>query len=234
MIVYYDLHIHSTLSACADLLLSPNNIFNVANLKGLQLISITDHNSLKQYKTLEVLESSYDICLMPGVEITTIEDIHILVYLKSFKDAHQLDLILESYAEKTPYDKELYGEQSITDIEDQPIETIDYLLSKPLYLSVFELDALLKPFEYIKILAHLDRIKHSALPFLNQMTFDGIELTSKKDQNGFIKTHNLSHYNILYNSDAHQLMDISEKTNQNHIELESLSIDAFFKVFKHG
>ncbi|MFU8793511.1 MAG: hypothetical protein ACNA7K_05740 [Acholeplasmataceae bacterium] len=234
MIYYYDLHIHSCLSACADLLLSPNNIFNMAHLKGLDLISVTDHNSLKQYQTLEILEKSYDICLIPGVEVTTIEDIHVLIYLKSFQAAHQFDGLLETFCHQIPYDIDVYGEQNITDIEDQPIRHIDYLLSKPLTLSIFELEEILKPFEHIKILAHLDRMKHSALPFLDRITFDAIELTCHKDQEAFIKKHNLSRFKIFYNSDAHQLMDILEKTEKNQIELESLSIDAFFKVFKHG
>lgn len=47
MIYYYDLHIHSVLSPDADTLMTPNNIFNMANLKGLNIISVTDHNSFK-------------------------------------------------------------------------------------------------------------------------------------------------------------------------------------------
>ena len=206
----------------------------MAHLKKLDLISITDHNSLKQYKTLEILEKSYDICLIPGVEITTIEDIHVLIYLKSFQRAYELDLLLESFCHQKPYDIDRYGEQTVTDIEDHPILTIDYLLSKPLKISIFELKDLLKPFEHIKILAHLDRIKHSALPFLNDIDFDGIELTCHKDHEALIKKHNLSRFKIFYNSDAHQLMDILEKTPNNQIELESLTIDAFFRYFTHG
>lgn len=230
----YDLHIHSCLSACADLLMSPNNIFNMAHLKKLDLISITDHNSIKQYKTLECLEKSYDICLIPGVEVTTIEDIHILIYFKHFDDAYAFDLYLEASANKNRYNVDVYGEQAITDIEDQTIATVDYLLSKPLNISVFELDAILKNYEHIKILAHLDRMKHSALSIIDRLTFDGIELTAHRNHDAFIQKHKLDRYKILYNSDAHQLTDILEKTNKNQLELESLSIDAFFKYFKHG
>ncbi|WRK54040.1 PHP domain-containing protein [Coprobacillaceae bacterium CR2/5/TPMF4] len=46
--MYYDLHIHSALSPCGDDLMTINNIFNMAYIKGLDLIAITDHNSLKQ------------------------------------------------------------------------------------------------------------------------------------------------------------------------------------------
>ena len=51
--MYYDLHIHSALSPCGDDLMTINNIFNMAYIKGLDLIAITDHNSLKQQYYLE-------------------------------------------------------------------------------------------------------------------------------------------------------------------------------------
>ena len=41
---YYDLHIHTCLSPCGDVLMTPNNILNMAYLKGLNIIEITDHN----------------------------------------------------------------------------------------------------------------------------------------------------------------------------------------------
>ena len=46
--MYYDLHIHSALSPCADNTMTINNILNMAYIKGLDLIALCDHNSLKQ------------------------------------------------------------------------------------------------------------------------------------------------------------------------------------------
>ena len=51
--MYYDLHIHSALSPCGDDTMTINNIFNMSYIKGLELIAITDHNSLKQQNYLE-------------------------------------------------------------------------------------------------------------------------------------------------------------------------------------
>ncbi len=39
-----DLHIHTALSPCGDEDMTPNNIVNMALLKGLDMIAITDHN----------------------------------------------------------------------------------------------------------------------------------------------------------------------------------------------
>ena len=46
--LYYDLHIHSCLSPCAEDEMTPNNICNMALIKGLDLIALTDHNSVRQ------------------------------------------------------------------------------------------------------------------------------------------------------------------------------------------
>ena len=52
MKVSYDLHIHSCLSPCADIEMTPNNIVNMSVLNGLNVIAITDHNSCKNCKAL--------------------------------------------------------------------------------------------------------------------------------------------------------------------------------------
>ena len=45
MRLFADTHIHSCLSPCADQSMTPNNIVNMALIKGLDLIAVTDHNS---------------------------------------------------------------------------------------------------------------------------------------------------------------------------------------------
>jgi len=42
-----DLHIHSVLSPCGDLDMSPVNIVEEASRKGLDIIGITDHNTTR-------------------------------------------------------------------------------------------------------------------------------------------------------------------------------------------
>ena len=129
MIYYYDLHIHSVLSACADDLMTPNNIFNMANLKGLNIISVTDHNSLKQLSICQEISESYDMLFIPGVEISTNEGFHILCYFKKIEDALEFDHKIEQLIEKTTYDVQYYGEQQIVDINDEVIDLYPYLLS---------------------------------------------------------------------------------------------------------
>lgn len=52
MMLYYDLHIHTALSPCASDEMTPNNIINMALIKGLDVIGITDHNSARNVKAV--------------------------------------------------------------------------------------------------------------------------------------------------------------------------------------
>ncbi|MDX9771348.1 MAG: PHP domain-containing protein, partial [Tenuifilaceae bacterium] len=40
-----DLHIHTVLSPCGDLDMSPRNIVELAKARNLDIIAVTDHNS---------------------------------------------------------------------------------------------------------------------------------------------------------------------------------------------
>ena len=84
--MYYDLHIHSALSPCSDDTMTIYNIFHMAYIKGLDLIAITDHNSLKQQHHLEkVIQSPIlkgKIDFIYGVELQSCENIHVLAYFQ--------------------------------------------------------------------------------------------------------------------------------------------------------
>lgn len=228
MMYHYDLHIHSVLSPCADCLMTPNNILNMAMLKGLDMISITDHNSLKQLPVIYELAKSYDFLLIPGVEVTLNTKEHLLIYFKTLEDAMRFDPVLDQYR---PSVKNNYGLASITDMEDFVIESYPYISSEPLNLDYQGLMNILKPYEYRIVLAHIDRPDSNIIERLDHYQFNGIELTSCDKLK--ITQYGLSHYSIFYNSDAHDLLQISEAKKHNTIDLESLSIDAFFRCLQN-
>lgn len=230
---FYDLHIHSVLSPCADRLMTPNNIFNMANLKGLNIIAVTDHNSMKQLPVLSEIAESYDMLFVPGVEISLNDDSHILCYFRRLKDAITFDTYLETCLHKRAYDQELYGFQEITDIHDEVIDTIDYHLTEPSHLSILQLIDSLKDLDHLLVYAHVDKTMNSGLKYIKDIPLDAIEIT-KNHSKDFIKHHGLDHHKLFINSDAHQIVDINECTDHNTIELESLTIDAFFDYFSHG
>ncbi|MDX9691433.1 MAG: PHP domain-containing protein [Acholeplasmataceae bacterium] len=233
MIYYYDLHIHTVLSPCADVLMTPNNIFNMAMLKGLDVIAITDHNSAKQLPICEEISKSYDILFIPGIEVSVKEGFHVLVYFKCVADALKFDEILENFLKKQDVDLSIYNEQVITDIHDEKLAIYPYLLLADTCLTFKDLISLLKDFEILIGYAHLDRNKHSGIDFVHHIALDFVELTHHVSE-AFIEKHLLDRYTILMSSDAHQITDLLEKQRTNKIELDHLTIDSFFRYFHHG
>jgi len=75
-----DLHVHTCLSPCGDLDMSPRNIIQAAIQKGLDMIAITDHNSTRNVKTCLEIAEKENIFVVPGCEINTQEEVHCLAY----------------------------------------------------------------------------------------------------------------------------------------------------------
>jgi len=71
-----DLHMHSSLSPCADSSMKPYELVSAAKKAGLELIALTDHNSTKNCPAAAAAARELGIGFIPGVEITTSEDIH--------------------------------------------------------------------------------------------------------------------------------------------------------------
>jgi DNA polymerase III alpha subunit (gram-positive type) len=222
---YYDLHIHSVLSPCADVLMTPQNIFNMAMLKELDIISITDHNSLKQIPLCMEIAKSYDMLFIPGVEVTVKEGIDILLYFKHFKDAMDFDCYLEKFLEKKKVDLTIYNEQCICDINDECIDTYPYLLAQTTKLSIKELITYLAHIDHVMIYAHVDRYIEKVKPLIEKYELNGISYYKKKI---FTKK------NLLHHSDAHQITDILERNKENEITLDTCTLDCFFRYFNHG
>ncbi|HDL59880.1 MAG TPA: PHP domain-containing protein, partial [candidate division WOR-3 bacterium] len=74
-----DLHIHSTLSPCGSLEMSPTAIVNRANELGLNLIAITDHNAIENGYYAGKIAKRFDISIIYGLEAQTEEEIHTLI-----------------------------------------------------------------------------------------------------------------------------------------------------------
>jgi hypothetical protein len=228
----YDLHVHSILSPDADVLMTPNNIFNMAMLKKIDILAITDHNSMAQLPICAEIAQSYDILFVPGVELSLADQFHVLVYFKTLHDAQLFDQILNRYRSMKLIDIKNDMVQGITDIYDNIQSQFPYDLSEDLSLSLYELKKHLCAFHHLLVFAHIDRKKSSGLSCLPDPDVDALEL--RPDHLSLIEHHQLKTYPIFHNSDAHEITMINERTEHNMIELNGLSIQSFFEVIKHG
>ena len=86
MEISYDLHIHSCLSPCGDDDMTPGNIAQMAAV-GLDAIALTDHNAALNLPQAIAAGKEYGVAVLPGMEISSKEDVHILGYFPSLEAA---------------------------------------------------------------------------------------------------------------------------------------------------
>ena len=96
MKLYYDFHIHSCLSPCGDEDNTPNNIVNMALLKGLNVIAHADHNTGKNCPAVMAVGRKNGLVVLPAMELTTSEDIHLLCLFERYEDIPKLEAYIAS------------------------------------------------------------------------------------------------------------------------------------------
>ena len=207
---YYDLHIHSCLSPCGDGDMTPNNIVNMALIKGLDIISLTDHNSWGNLES--VIKAAGDkILVIPGMEVESSEEVHICCYFPTLEACKEMWEIVKKNMQGIKNKPEIFGNQQYMDEEDNIIGEEDELLVAATKLSIDEVFSYTKSLGGVAIPAHIDRTSYSVISNLgfipDNLDIKTVEITPKnrdKLQNEYKK------YNIVSNSDAHYLWDISE------------------------
>ncbi|WPX09994.1 PHP domain-containing protein [Anaerocellum danielii] len=218
MRLYYDLHIHSLLSPCADNDMTPHNIINMAKLKGLDVISITDHNCTLNLESFLKVANLLDILFIPGVEIETEEEIHVLLYFKH-KDVsiiREFQSIIDKHLPFVTLREDIFGNQYIVDTQDNIIGSYEKLLLQPLTLNLKQIYEVSKFYNMIFVPAHINRQSFGVIgrlgflpEELSDLTFFEVSKTAEIEFAKFIPQNR--DYIFLHSSDAHRLWEINER-----------------------
>ncbi len=219
---YYDLHMHSALSPCADDDMTINNIVNMACINGLNLISITDHNSIKNQKSAKIIADKMNIKYIFGVEVQSKEEVHILGYFKYQKDIIKFDEFLNKNTKYVENKPDYFGNQYVLNENDEVIEVVDNLLIVSIRKSVNEICDKIHECNGKVVLAHVIGKANGIIETLGfiplDVKYDGIEIKKSEDKEKVLKIHkNINETLWFKNSDAHSLIDISE---ENHLDFD--------------
>ena len=226
MKVSYDLHIHSCLSPCADIEMTPNNIVNMSVLNGLNVIAITDHNSCKNCKALVEAGKKANLLVIPGMEICTNEDIHVICLFETVTDAENFSTYVYSNMPLIPHRPDIFGEQIIMNSDDIEISRESYLLLNATNISVNDILSTTYKYNGTAFPAHIDRSSYSVISSLGDIPpeagFNTIEISTKGNIEKIKSLHPIIKDKlILINSDSHYLESlVSEKR---YIEIDTLS-----------
>ncbi|MBI9014870.1 MAG: PHP domain-containing protein [Clostridiales bacterium] len=231
MKLYYDFHIHSGLSPCGSEDMSPNNIVNMSIIKGLDVIAITDHNGIANARVMVEVGKNSGLIVIPGIEIQTIEDVHIVAL---FKRIEQLEQFYDEIKEQRLLIKnkpERFGEQMIFNHEDEVIGYEDNYLITPFNITIDKMIEFAKLYEGIVFPAHINRNSFSiikSLGFIDEsLDIKNIEWYGKRPEDADSYDNRMfKKYRELVNSDAHELINISER--ENYLEVSEKTVEAIF------
>lgn len=118
---YYDLHIHSCLSPCADDSMTPASIAGTAKLGGLDICALTDHNSVKNCPAFSCACDFYGVIPLFGMELTTSEDVHMICLFSSLDTASEFGSFVDDVRIGYRNKPDIFGRQLIMDEDDNVI-----------------------------------------------------------------------------------------------------------------
>jgi len=156
-----DLHIHTVLSPCGDLEMSPVRIVSLASKRGLDIIGITDHNTTKQCELVWKLGQRLGLTVIPGCEMTSREEVHCLGLFEDFDALKEFQHFIDQHLAIIPNDPALFGYQVVVDEAENIIEALDNYLGASLDVSVEEVEQKVHELYGIFIPAHIDRPRNS-------------------------------------------------------------------------
>lgn len=233
---YYDLHMHSCLSPCGDMDMTPNNIVGMSKLLGLDVIALTDHNSVLNCEAVMKLGVENDLCVIPGMELTTMEEIHVVCLFPTLEKALLWNDYVREHQMQFPNRVDIYGRQVIMNELDEEIGEVDNLLILATDISVMNVKELVESFDGVCYPAHINRDSMSIISSLGDIPPECDFKTAEVSSSGNVEQLKASYpilndMLIVRDSDAHYLENM--KDAENFFELETLSIDSVLQKLKN-
>lgn len=208
-----DLHIHSVLSPCGDLQMSPKAVMKKACEKNLDLIAITDHNSLDNCQVYHQVAGKCGIDLLFGLEVQTAEEIHLITLFDDQKSAEKFAKIIYESLLPVANDPDFFGDQVVIDAEENIIRFEEKALINSSMLSLDDITQLAIEHNAFIFPAHVDAASYSIIGQLGMipenLKFHACGITAKADPIKLVSLYpQLADYTLIKNSDAHYLDDI--------------------------
>lgn len=239
---FYDLHMHSCLSPCAEDDMTPASIAGLAALNGLQIAALTDHNSCGNLAAFFAACRAYGVTPIAGMELETAEAIHLVCLFPEYDDAMRFwQTVRESYMMPFKNDPAVFGNQLYMNEDDEVLGEEETLLITSTILSLDDAVALAREHGAFVFPSHIDRTSNGIIAILGDLPpepgftlvefNDGANVAPYREQYPAVRD-----LPVLVNSDAHRLTSVNEA--ENFLELDADAEDeesvrkAFFAYLK--
>ena len=212
-----DLHVHTCLSPCAGLDMSPREVVSAAIHMGMDLIGVCDHNSAENVLAVKKAGERNGLVVLGGMEIASSEEAHILTFFDEDEDLLAFQAYVYQHLSGRN-DEHAFGQQVIADDEDGVTGFCDRLLIAATSLSAEEIvtRAHAAKGESVVIAAHVDRESFSIIGQLGfippSLALDAVEVsansTTAQVRSRFPDSRK---FPVITSSDAHEPQDIGKR-----------------------
>ena len=211
-----DLHLHTCLSPCGSLEMSPQRIVETALERGLDAIAATVEMAVVTPVLLVLALIVYNVMVFAGAEVTTREEAHCVALFADDRTRAAFQMYLDDYLPPVPNDPERFGDQVWVNARNEIVGEAPYLLISALDRSVEQIAAVVHRLGGLFIAAHVERPSFSLISQLGfidpSLPLDAIEFKDAARYERLLAAHAyLKHYTIYSASDAHDPGQIGTK-----------------------
>ncbi len=217
-----DLHIHTCLSPCADLEMSPIAIVEKSLEKGLDVIAVCDHNSADNAGAVFRAGEKRGLHVLPGMEINSLEEVHTLAIFDNETQARAMQEIIYRHLKGTNR-PDIFGDQLIVNELDEVEGVNDRMLIGSAQLVLDEIVKEVHRIGGLSIASHVDRPSYSIIGQLgfipDDLPLDALEVSDRVTRDFFEeRNQEIGRMPVITSSDAHFNDDIGKAYTSFFIE----------------
>lgn len=229
-----DLHIHTCLSPCGDLSMSPQKITENVLRQQISIIAICDHNSAENVQPVMSAAQGKHVVVLPGMEVCSQEEIHVLAIFDKLEAALELQELVYAHLPGKNH-PEVFGLQVVANERDEVVGFQDRLLIGATKLTIERVVNEIHRLGGLAVASHVDREAYSVIGQLGfvpeSVRFDALELSVNiSDEQARTRFSGYQRLPLIRNSDAHFIQDIG--ANASEYWLEGASFQELAKAMR--
>lgn len=212
-----DLHVHSALSPCAADEMRPPAILLAAELRGIGLLGIVDHNSAGNARAFLEAAEAFEVRVVVGLEVESSEGVHALALFDRASDAEEMERALRPTYPPLANRPDWFGAQLLVDEMGDVVGEESRLLAAASSLDLEEILRLGHRLGGFVQPAHVDRQTNGLLAVLGllppALPADALEVSASRTRTeARERWPELAGWTLTTASDAHCLDDIGRAT----------------------
>lgn len=208
--------------------MAPRAVMQRAQDEQLDIIAITDHNSMANCQVYAQVAAEFGIICWYGVEVQSMEEIHVIGLFDQWADAAAFDAAL--YASLLPVDNDpdFFGDQVVIAADESIIRFEERALINSSMWSFDEVMQKISDCRGFAFPAHVDAMTFSVLAQLGflpeELSIPAVGITAKGNIDEILGQHpQLINRILLRNSDAHYLAEIGSGFTRLQLEKPTVS-----------